>query len=207
MTTPPTPYWVQPLPEGAKVQNEIALKVFNKTTGEFETIYEPETHPRCNQLAFHTSDAPNLLALGTRGTGKSKVLRWDAILRCLAFPNFRALILRRKIPELRTSHLAFIDQEMFNLGGEKNGFVYLSTVMEAKFPNGSVLKFSHCEKLADVMNYLSSASGGSSALTSFDLPAGDVPAHFGSRPCQSRTRPTRPWSAPVATPLVSGRRG
>jgi hypothetical protein len=152
------------------VASEISIRVKNDA-GEEVVLYEPETNERCNQLAFHTSDAPNLLALGTRGTGKSTVLRWDAIIRCLMFPNFRALILRRKIPELRTSHLAFIDQEMFNLGGEKNGFVYLSTVMEAKFPNGSVLKFSHCEKLADVMNYLSSEWGfiGFDELSTFPL--------------------------------------
>jgi phage terminase large subunit len=125
------------------VASRNAVVILNDA-GEEVVLYEPETNERCNQLAFHHSNTPNLLALGTRGTGKSTVLRWDAIMRCLSFPNFRALILRRKIPELRTSHLAFIDQEMFNLGGEKKGFQYLSTVMEAKFPNGSVLKFSHC---------------------------------------------------------------
>jgi hypothetical protein len=148
-----------------------ALQVFDKATGLYKVIYEPETHPRCNQLAFHTSNAPNLLALGTRGTGKSKVLRYDAILRCLAFPNFRALILRRKIPELRTSHLNDIGQDMFALGGAPEGFEWLSTVMEAKFPNGSILKFSHCEKLGDVMNYLSSQWGfiGFDELSTFPL--------------------------------------
>lgn len=150
--------------------SEISIKRINDEGKEI-VLYEPETDPRCDQLAFHTSNSPNLLALGTRGTGKSTVLRWDAIMRCLTFPGFRALILRRKMPELQTSHLHFIEEEMFKLGGEKNGFRYLSTIKEALFPNGSVLKFSHCEKMADVMNYLSSEWGfiGFDELSTFPL--------------------------------------
>lgn len=122
--------------------------------------------PKCNQRALHASTAPNLLALGTRGTGKSKWLRWDAIIRCLAFPGFKALILRRTVPDLRKSHLQFIDWEMKALGG-----VYLSTTMQAKFPNGSMIQFTHCEKLVDVKDFLSSEWGfiGFDELSTFPL--------------------------------------
>ena len=134
--------------------------------GVEKVLYEPQDHPDCDQVAFHASNAPNLLALGTRGTGKSKQLRWDAILRCLMFPGFRALILRRTMPDLRKSHLAFIDYEMRMLGG-----TFLHTTFEAKFPNGSVIQFSHCEKMTDVMNYLSSEWGSVSfdELSTFTL--------------------------------------
>jgi hypothetical protein len=134
--------------------------------GEELVLYEPQNHEKNDQAAFHASNAPNLLALGTRGTGKSWQLRWDAIIRCLMFPNFRALILRRTVPDLRKSHLAFIEYEMKQLGG-----VYLSTTMEAKFPNGSVIQFSHCEKIADVFNYLGSEWGfiGFDELSTFTL--------------------------------------
>ena len=130
-----------------------AVTVVNEK-GETIVLYEPQDDPDCNQTAFHESDAPNLLALGTRGTGKSTMLRWDAIIRCLIFPGFRALILRRTMPDLRKSHLAFIDYEMRMLGG-----TFLHTTFEAKFPNGSVIQFSHCEKMTDVLNYLSSEWG------------------------------------------------
>lgn len=142
-----------------------AVTVTNEA-GEDIVLYEPLDDPLCNQQAFHESDAPNLLGLGTRGTGKSTMLRWDAIIRCLMFPGFRALILRRTIPELRKSHLAFIEYEMKQLGG-----VFLHTTFEAKFPNGSVIQFSHCEKMADVLNYLSSEWGfiGFDELSTFTL--------------------------------------
>src|SRR5439155_5317926 len=107
-----------------------------------------------HQIAFHASDAPNVLALGTRGSGKSVMIRFDAALRCLMFPNFRALIIRRTMPELRRSHLAYVDREMKLLGG-----VFLHTTFLAKFPNGSTVQYAHCESAADVMNFLSSEYG------------------------------------------------
>lgn len=118
--------------------------------GRDRLLYEPQPH----QQAFHESDAPHLLALGTRKTGKSTMLRWDAILRCLIFPNFRALIIRRTIPDLRKSHLNFIEAEMIALGGR-----FLHGTNEAVFPNGSKIVFTHCEALKDVMNFLSSEWG------------------------------------------------
>lgn len=124
---------------------------FTGEDGKTQILYEPQDDPECNQAAFHASDAPNLLALGTRGTGKSTTLRWDAHIRCLMFPGFRALILRRTMPDLRKSHLAFIEREMKLMGG-----TYLHTTFEAKHSNGSLIQFSHCEKLADVLNFLSS---------------------------------------------------
>jgi len=130
--------------------------------GVERTLYAPHPH----QVKFHASTAPNLLALGTRGTGKSLTLRWDAHIRCLMVPNFRALIIRRTMPELRSSHLAFIDAEMKLLGG-----TFLHTTFQAKYPNGSTLTFRHCETEADVMNFLSSEYGyiGFDELSTFTL--------------------------------------
>lgn len=124
--------------------------------------YEAQPH----QLAFHLSTTPNLLALGTRGTGKSVQLRWDAHLRCLMIPGFHALILRRTMPELRKSHLKSIEKDMKLLGG-----VYLQTTFLAKYPNGSTLLFAHCETEADILNFLSSEYGfiGFDELSTFTL--------------------------------------
>ena len=116
--------------------------------GELDTIYEPQDY----QKPFHLCNTPNLLALGTRGTGKSHMLRFDAILRCLLFPGFRALIIRRKLTDLRKSHLMFIGAEMKRLG---IGY-YRETTMDVKFENGSIIQFSHCESDKDMDNYLSS---------------------------------------------------
>lgn len=119
-------------------------------TGKEHLVYKPQEY----QLPFHSSNAPNLLALGTRGTGKSLMIRMDAILRCLMIPHFRALIIRRTMPELRNSHLAYIEREMELLGG-----TFLRGVSTAEFPNGSTIVFRHCETEADILNFLSSEYG------------------------------------------------
>ena len=59
--------------------------------------------------------------------------------------------MRRTTPELRRSHLIYIEREMKLLGG-----TYLHTTFLAKFPNGSSIQFGHCETEADILNYLSS---------------------------------------------------
>jgi hypothetical protein len=112
--------------------------------------YTPQPHQR----PYHASDCPNLLALGTRDTGKSTMMRKDAIIRCMQFPGFKALIIRRKMPDLRKSHLRFIGQEMTQLGREIG--YYRESTFDVMFANGSFIQFSHCEKMSDVENYLSS---------------------------------------------------
>lgn len=118
--------------------------------GKETVVYEAQPY----QAEVHESSVPNVLMLGTRGSGKSKTLRFDAHLRCLMFPHFRALIVRRTMPELRKSHLNFIEREMKMLGGE-----YLVGTFVAKYPNGSSITFGHCETEKDVMNFLGSEYG------------------------------------------------
>jgi hypothetical protein len=110
-----------------------------------------------HQRPYHEADETNLLALGTRGTGKSTMMRKDAIIRCMQYPGFKALIIRRKIPDLQMSHLRFINAEMKLLDpdGTTVGY-YRSTTHDVMFKNGSFIQFSHCETLKDVENYLSS---------------------------------------------------
>src|SRR5258706_14901934 len=112
---------------------DASLTVLNDA-GEPIELYRPD--PALHQDEFHASECPNILALGPRGTGKSLQLRFDAIFRCLMVPNFRALILRRTMPELRESHLGFIEREMALLGGS-----FLKTTFSAVFPNGSTIAF------------------------------------------------------------------
>jgi phage terminase large subunit len=112
--------------------------------------YTPQPH----QIPYHECDTPNLLALGTRDTGKSYMMRHDAIIRCLKFPGFKALILRRTMPDLQKSHLRHIDTEMKLLGKEVG--YYREGTHDVKFGNGSFIQFSQCEQMKDVSNYLSS---------------------------------------------------
>jgi hypothetical protein len=130
---------------------EQALVVLDDNGSPIE-LYRPD--PKLHQPEFHASECPNLLALGPRGTGKSTQLRFDAHIRCLVIPGFRALILRRTMPELRESHLNYIEREMALLGGQ-----FLKTTFTAQFPNGSSISFRHCETEADVFNFLSAQYG------------------------------------------------
>lgn len=118
--------------------------------GNIKVVYTPQPH----QQPFHESNTTNLLALGTRGTGKSTSLRWDAIIRCLIFPRFKALILRRTLPELRISHLNFIAFEMDAVGGR---FLHTTSTAIIPHPEGdSKIVFSQCETMKDIVHYLSS---------------------------------------------------
>lgn len=103
---------------------------------------------------FHASTAPNLLLFGGAGSGKSFCMRFDAYMRCLMIPQFRALIVRRSMPELRLSHLERVPFEAARLGLPKEA--WHSTEFTLRFPNGSRLKFRHVEDDNALAEYLSS---------------------------------------------------
>ena len=126
-----------------------------KKAYEFEFV-NPEfgRHYYCptpKGLDFHEATEPNVLIEGSRGTGKSILLRNDAHMRALAHPGHTYLIVRRTMPELKKSHLHFISHEMKIFGGFFHRTDYI-----AHYPNGSTGWFSHCEKDDDVLRLLSS---------------------------------------------------
>lgn len=117
--------------------------------GSPHVLYEP--HPA--QIAFHQSEVPNLVAIGSRGSGKSLALRMDAHMRALSVPGCALIIVRNSFPELQSSHLLFIEDEMRMIRGDNNG--YHATNHIATYPNGSKLFFSHVAKSAQALNLLS----------------------------------------------------
>lgn len=134
--------------------------------GRIVTVYKPLPH----QEKFHAATIPNLASIGGRGSGKSKMLRMDAMMRCLRLPGYRALILRREMPELRRTHIAEIPMELHQLGGDAVG-TFRQTTSQVFFVNGSVLEFGHAEQPADVYKYLSAEYNfiGFDELASFEL--------------------------------------
>lgn len=114
-------------------------------TGELELLYEAQP----KQAEFHAAQEPNVLYVGSRGTGKSHALRWEAHARAMAYPGFKYAILRRTYPELYKTHLTFIEKEMRKLGG-----TWHATNKMAKYANGSIGFYSQCESEADVLNLL-----------------------------------------------------
>jgi hypothetical protein len=125
------------------MSNGISVKM---PDGSDKVLYSP--HPK--QLEYHQRLEPNVLFYGGRGSGKSTTGRWDAHIRALTYPGFKYCILRRTFPELQKSHLIMVPQEMKLLGGEWN-----DTRHQAKYPNGSIGFFSHCQNEQDVLNLLS----------------------------------------------------
>lgn len=118
--------------------------------GKVEVLYAPSS---ARHLAYHASTIPNLILEGRRGTGKSHTERWDLHIRAEAYQGYKYLMLRRTMPELRRSHLMFLGADMDKLGGRALGLRSGNT--EARYKNGSVGLFGHCETEADIEKYLS----------------------------------------------------
>lgn len=118
--------------------------------GSCEVLYRPSS---AKHTAYHASIVPNLIMEGRRGTGKSHTMRWDMHIRAMTYAGYRYLMLRRTMPELRKSHLLYLEDEMEKLGGRALGV--RSGNVEAHYPNKSLGLFGHCETDADVMKYLS----------------------------------------------------
>lgn len=142
------------LPPGSDPHSLIVIDENNNPT----VMYTPSRRKSdgvSKAAEYHECAVPNVLLHGPRGTGKSTIMRFDAHMRAMAHPGFTYLILRRTMPQLRKSHLNFIDAEMKKLGGKYN-----KTENVAYYPevDGKQSKgfFSHCETEADVLNLLSS---------------------------------------------------
>jgi len=120
------------------------------------TLY-PMYRPHPKQLAFHESDVSNLLAIGSRGSGKSLVLRMDAHMRALSCPGANLILVRKTYKDLLKSHVFFqglpwgsLKKEMELLGG-----TFHSTDYICHYPNGSKLFLSYVGHESDAMNLLS----------------------------------------------------
>jgi hypothetical protein len=124
--------------------------VYVERNGKTEGVYEPQPH----QAKFHAAETMNCLMEGGAGSGKSICMRWDAYVRCLRIPRFRALILRRSMPELKMSHLDEIPYDVEKLGLKKEDWHITNSTL--RFPNGSILVFGHVEDDATIARYLSS---------------------------------------------------
>lgn len=114
--------------------------------GTPHVMYSP--HPK--QVLFHEAVIKNLLAIGSRNSGKSLMLRHDAHMRALAVPGCSLILIRKTMKQLEQSHLLDIRREMDLLGGTYHGTNHVAT-----YPNGSKLFFSYVGNEGDALNLLS----------------------------------------------------
>ena len=114
--------------------------------GSPHCLYQPH---KC-QLDFHLSPITNLVAIGSRGSGKSLALRMDAHMRALSVPGCNLILIRKSLKQLHQSHFIDIHAEMKHFGGYFHATNYI-----ANYPNGSKLFFSYVGHDTDSMNLLS----------------------------------------------------
>src|SRR3990167_7915535 len=92
------------------------------------TMYE--AFPK--QAEFHESATPKLVAIGSRNSGKSLMLRMDAHMRALSYPGCNLILIRKTYKELQKSHVYFqglpwgsLKAEMELLGGSFHATDYI----------------------------------------------------------------------------------
>lgn len=101
---------------------------------ELELAYRPTG----KQLAFHASTADEVLYGGAAGGGKSYAICWDALMRCLKYPQTHAYLFRRTYPELEMT----LVRTMMRIAPKELG-KYVSSAHELRLSNGSVIRFCH----------------------------------------------------------------
>ena len=101
---------------------------------ELELAYRPTG----KQLAFHASTADEVLYGGAAGGGKSYAICWDALMRCLKYPQTHAYLFRRTYPELEMT----LVRTMMRIAPKELG-KYVASAHELRLSNGSVIHFCH----------------------------------------------------------------
>jgi phage terminase large subunit len=103
--------------------------------------------------AREAMDGPATFILigGAAGGSKSRGIREIAHEYGMTIPTYRMLLLRRTFAQLEENHLRDVQLEAPGLGAD---FVPSAKIL--RYPNGSTLRFGHCETVADAANYLSS---------------------------------------------------
>lgn len=113
-------------------------------------VWRPNPGP---QTRFVTCNADEILYGGAAGGGKSDGLL-AGVTRWINHPQFRALILRRTIPELKKS---LYDRARELYRGIDPGAAFNETDREWEFSTGSKLFFGHIQHATDIEQYQGAA--------------------------------------------------
>lgn len=104
--------------------------------------------PTSKQLAYHKSNAYEILYGGAAGGGKSKATVMDAFMNCMKYPGMNAYLFRRTYPELENTLIA---EAMASIPEELYRYSNAQHVM--RFQNGSHMYFRHMTIEADKVKY------------------------------------------------------
>lgn len=99
------------------------------------------------QIRFLEADTRFIGYGGSRGGGKSWVLRHKAPLLAMEYAGIMILLLRRTYPDLYQNHIRELEKML------KGVAVYIEKHKEFRFPNGSVIKMGYCQSESDVLQY------------------------------------------------------
>lgn len=145
-------FWRCPTP--ACFKRQMAHAVMTTVRGKIQYQYIPLPIQTLFIETVVAQKYRKILFGGAAGVSKSHALRWLGHALCLARPGFKVLLLRRTFKQLENSHIQPAMLEAPALGGKYTpGAAGHSNSVQ--YGNDSSLKFGHCEKEGDEINYLS----------------------------------------------------
>ena len=118
----------------------------------------------------------------------------ELYIRSLQIPGYRSLLLRRTLPELKSTHIREMVAELPLLGIDIKS-AWRSTDGVLSFPNGSLIQFGHCDTDDSVARYLSTEYDAVAfdELTSFHL------HHYRMIESRIGRRVSMPWTVMAGT--------
>lgn len=119
----------------------------------FNDLVVPKFYPK--QIEFLTAKARYVAFGGSRGGGKSFIVRWKCVFLALNNPGIQILLLRRTLPELRENHLIPLQKILRTADKDPNKRIaeYKEVTKEFLFSNGSRIKLGYCDSENDVLQF------------------------------------------------------
>lgn len=149
----------------------------------FNDLILPKFYPK--QIEFLKAKGRYIAFGGSRGGGKSFIMRWKCVLLALNNPGVQILLLRRTLPELRENHLIPLQKLLRTNDKDPGNRIanYKEVTKEFIFPNGARIKLGYCDSENDVLQFQGQA---------YEVICLEEATHFTEFQFQSLTESNRP---------------